>query len=96
VFGELHLAMIAAADGDRAALAACERRLHQAAARGHAGAEVGEHWCESLRALLDADDVAAAQRLDVCVRDAACVGGSRAQRALIGLTRAAGRVPRAA
>ncbi|MFO1195774.1 MAG: hypothetical protein U1E86_02220 [Burkholderiaceae bacterium] len=95
-FGELHLAMLAAADGDRVALAASRERMQSAADRGHAGAALDVRWCEALGALLDGDPVAAASGLDGCVRDAACVGGSRAQRSVIGLTRAAGRVPRAA
>ena len=79
-FGELHLAMLAAADGDRGALEASQRRMQALAERGHAGGALAVRWCEALRALLDGDPVAAAAHLDGCVRDAPCVGGSRAQR----------------
>ncbi len=94
VFGELHLAMIAAARGEHAALQACATRLRMTAEHGHEGAVVALHWVDGLAALLAGDAEQAREQLDACVDGAVRLGGSRAQREIVALTRDAMRVPR--
>ena len=50
-------------------------------------------WGQALQAALDGDDAAARSRFDTCCVEAVRVGGSHAQRDVIELTRAAGRIP---
>ena len=92
-FGELHLAMLAAARRDRAALEASVQRMTASAEAGHEGARVVAGWGQALQAALDGDDAAARSRFDTCCVEAVRVGGSHAQRDVIELTRAAGRIP---
>ena len=48
-FGELHLAMLAAAYRERGELEDCERRLESLARTGHRGAEVVRRWTAALQ-----------------------------------------------
>lgn len=95
VFGELHLAMLAAAHGDRGELAAVHDRIRLIADGGHEGAPVALRWVQGLRALLDGDERAAAAHLDDCCDGAVRLGGSHAQRSVIEQTRQAMRLPHA-
>ena len=92
-FGELHLAMLAAARQDRAGLAASVQRMQASAAAGHEGGRVVSQWGQALLALLDHDDGTARGLLDTCSAEAVRLGGSHAQREVIELTRAAMRIP---
>ena len=92
-FGELHLAMLAAVRQDRAALTASVQRMQASADAGHEGAHVVSQWGQALHALLEGDGSTARTLLDTCCAEAARVGGSHAQRDVIGLTRDAMRVP---
>ncbi|MCW5635285.1 MAG: hypothetical protein KIT17_18255 [Rubrivivax sp.] len=89
VFGELHIAMVAAARGDTAALADGTVRLQATADAGHEGAPAARHWCEALRAALAGDMPGARAHLAACERDAVRLGGSGAQRGVIEATREA-------
>lgn len=86
LFAELHLAMLAAGLGDRARLAAGVARVQMAADNGHAAAPVVLQWQSALVALMDGEAAAAAQALHACQVDAARLGGSHAQRAVVDLT----------
>lgn len=92
-FGELHLAMLAAARKDRAALNASTQRMQASADAGHAGARVVSQWGEALLASLEGDEARFRALLDAVWAESARVGGSHAQRGVIGLTRNAGRIP---
>ena len=87
VFGELHLAMLAAAQGDRAALGAVATRLPPLLGRGLQGAAVVQHWVQALAELAQGDDEAARQALHTTCADAVRLGGSHAQREVVTLTR---------
>jgi len=93
VFGELHLAMLAAVRADRPALAAALSRLEALGERGHAGALVAVRWTQALIALLDGDRAAAREHLDACSDDAVRLGGSHAQRGIVEQTRDVLRLP---
>lgn len=93
VFGEVHLAMLAAAARDQPALAAVQQRLDRHAQRGHAGAAVALHWLAALRTLADADPAAAQQSLAACTTELVRLGGSRAQRSVIEQTLATPHLP---
>lgn len=95
VFGELHLAMLAAAAGDDAGLQAGARRLQAIAARGHPGAVIAQLWIDALRAMLRGDAGAAADALARCRAELPRLGGSHAQRTVVELTAAARRLPAA-
>ena len=60
VFVELHLAMLAAAQRDAAALAQCRARLQRQADAGHAGAATAMLWVDGLQRLGGGDGVSAA------------------------------------
>ena len=92
-FGELHLAMLAAAYRDRVELEDCERRLQAMARGGHEGAEAGRHWVRALRALLDDDPPLALREFDACRAELPRLGGSHAQRGIVEETMAALRLP---
>jgi hypothetical protein len=94
-FGEVHLAMLAAAYQDRAALEDCERRLQSMARSGHAGAVAALHWAAGLKALLDGDAPRAAEAFDACCAELPRLGGSHAQRSVVEETRAAQHCPSA-
>jgi hypothetical protein len=82
-FVELHLAMIAAATGDRAALAQVARRLQGQADAGHAGAPVAGAWVQGLAAWMAGDLDRAREALATCRAEAVRLGGSHAQRTVI-------------
>lgn len=88
VFAELHLAMLAAARGDRAGLQASTARLQTAADKGHAAAPVALHWNAALAALLAGDAAAARSAMQACQAGSVRLGGSHAQRTVVDLTRA--------
>lgn len=93
VFGELHLAMLATAREDRAALDAIRQRTDAMANAGHGGAAVVSHWAKGLRALLDGDEALAQTELTAACEGAPRVGGSHAQRMVIEETRNTLRIP---
>lgn len=95
VFGELHLAMIAAARRDAGSLTAVQERLRAVAQRGHAGAPVALDWAAALQALVKGDVGAAQVALATCQRSLARLGGSHAQRGVVDETVAAPRLPAA-
>ena len=71
-FGELHLAMLAAAYRERGELEECESRLELLArSRVMEGAVVVRHWTIGLKALVDGDTPKALQEFDACRRTAA-------------------------
>ena len=94
-FGELHLAMLAAARRDGAALDAAVPRLQALTDGGHQGAIAVLHWTKALRALVDGDPVAARDHFDACRGDAVRLGGSHAQRSIIERTQQALSIPSA-
>ena len=83
VFGEVHLAMLAAARRDGAALDACAARLAAQHKRGHEGAPVALSWAQALHALVDGDQPAARDHFAACALGLARLGGSRAQRSVV-------------
>lgn len=93
VFGELHLAMIAATRRDADALAALQQRLQQGAQRGHEGAPVALEWTKALQALVQGDAGAARDALAACQRELTRLGGSHAQRSVVDETAAVPRLP---
>ena len=93
VFGELHLALLAAASRDDAALAAGLQRLEQSAARGHDGAPVVATFIHALMATRQGDADAAQRHWHQCLQELPRIGGSHAQRAVVELTHQAGRLP---
>jgi Tfp pilus assembly protein PilF len=88
VFAELHLAMLAAGRGDRAALDAGSVRLRAIADKGHAEAPVALHWNAALGALMAGDAAAAKDELRACRAESVRLGGSHAQRTVVDLTQA--------
>lgn len=93
VFGELHLALLAAAARDDAALAAGLARLYPIAARGHEGAPVAVAFIQALMAMRQGDGDAAQRHWQQCLPELPRIGGSHAQRAVVTLTHQAGRLP---
>ncbi len=89
VFGELHLALLAGALGDAAALDAVAARLPALLGRGLQGAAVVQQLVRALAALSHGDEAAARLALQAACADAVRVGGSHAQRQLLPLTAAA-------
>lgn len=94
-FGELHLAMIAAAMRDRDALGQCSKRLETLAAGGSHGAHAAQRWVAGVRSFLDDEQDSGIRSLLECEDDAARLGGSGAQRGIIVQTRLARRIPAA-
>jgi hypothetical protein len=88
VFAELHLAMLAAGRGDRAALDAGTTRLRATAGKGHAAAPVALHWNAALGALMAGDIAVAKSELRACRAESVRLGGSHAQRTVVELTQA--------
>lgn len=86
VFAEIHLAMLAVAQNDRAALTAVSQRLQATAEKGHVGAPVALHWTAALAAVMGGDMEAAASHLRDCQAEAARLGGSHAQRTVVDRT----------
>ncbi len=105
VFGELHLAMVAAACRDRSALVASGERLDALANGGHEGAPVAGQWVVGLLALFDSEREQAQTQartqartqaqaaMDACAAGAVRLGGSHAQRSVIEATRRALHLP---
>jgi hypothetical protein len=94
-FGELHLAMVAAALRDQDALARCAKRLEQMATGGSPNARVALSWVAGLQSLIDNDQDAGERHLGECEQEAVRLGGSTAQRSIIAQTRQARRIPAA-
>jgi hypothetical protein len=92
-FGELHLAMLAAAYRERGQLEQCDRRLESLERAGHEGAAVVRHWAAALKSLIDGDTPTALEEFDACRAELPRIGGSRAQRAIVEETSRALRVP---
>jgi len=95
-FGEVHLAMVAAALRDRDALAKCSNRLDTLVAGGSLGALAARSWVTGLRSFVDEDRDSGLRSLRDCEQEAQRLGGSNAQRSVISQTRQAGRVPTSA
>jgi hypothetical protein len=94
-FGELHLAMVAAALRDKDALAQCARRLEHLAAGGSPNARAALSWVAGLQGLMHDDRDAGERHLRECEEEAVRLGGSTAQRSIIARTRQARRIPAA-
>lgn len=94
-FGELHLAMLAAALRDRDALAHCSDRLENLVAGGSLGARAAMGWVAGLQGFVDDDQDSGVRSLHECEEDAVRLGGSNAQRSIIAQTRRARRIPAA-
>ncbi len=92
VFGEVHLALLAAARRDSAALSAGLARLDRTAGRGHEGAPVAAAFVQALQAMLRCDDADAGRHWQRCLPELPRIGGSHAQRAVVEMTHAAGRL----
>lgn len=86
VFAEFHLAMLAAAQSDRAGLAAVSQRLQASAENGHAAAPIALRWTAALSAVMDGDMDAASSHLHDCQAEATRLGGSHAQRTVVDRT----------
>jgi hypothetical protein len=94
-FGELHLAMLAAALRDKDALAQCAKRLEHLATGGSPNAHAALSWVAGLQGLLNDDQDAGERHLGECEEEAVRLGGSTAQRSIIAQTRQALRIPAA-
>jgi hypothetical protein len=92
-FGELHLAMVASATGDREALSRCAQRLERLASDGYPGASVARNWVAALDALLSGRQSEAEHFFAECEAQAVRLGGSHAQRSIVSETRRVGRLP---
>jgi hypothetical protein len=92
-FGEIHLAMVASATGDREALTQCAQRLERLASDGYLGAHAGLKWVAALGALLAGSQDEAERFFEDCETEAVRLGGSLAQRSIISETRRARRLP---
>lgn len=92
-FGEVHLAMVGSATGDREALSRCAQRLERLVSDGYLGARAGLKWVAALDALLAGRQGEAERYFEECEAVAARLGGSRAQRSIISETRRARRLP---
>jgi tetratricopeptide (TPR) repeat protein len=89
VFGELHLALLAAARQDAAALHAGLQRLGAIAGKGHEGAPVVAAFVRALLAQQGGDSQAAERNWQYCLTELPRIGGSHAQRAVVELSHAA-------
>lgn len=92
VFGEVHLALLAAARRDGGALSAGLARLDRIAGRGHEGAPVAAALVQALQAMLRHDEADAGRHWQRCLPELPRIGGSHAQRAVVELTHAAARL----
>ncbi|MEQ1806714.1 MAG: hypothetical protein ABL900_15165 [Burkholderiaceae bacterium] len=86
VFAEFHLAMLAAARGDRTGLVNVSQRLQALADKGHPAAPIALHWAGALAAVMDGDGQAAREPMRLCHTEAARLGGSHAQRTVVDRT----------
>ena len=82
-FGEMHLAMLAAARRDASELRLGAARLQRWADRGHEAAIPALAWLAALEALLAGDEAGARTALAQCLTQCARLGGSHAQRTVI-------------
>jgi tetratricopeptide (TPR) repeat protein len=89
VFGELHLALLAAARQDTVALQAGLHRLGAIANKGHEGAPVVAAFVRALMAQQGGDAQAAQPQWQVCLAELPRIGGSHAQRSVVELSHAA-------
>ena len=94
-FGELHLAMLAAARQDMPALTACRQRLERLGAAGSLGAQAAIAWTLALQEFAQGNEGAVEAHFDACQAHAVRLGGSGAQRSIIAATRQAARLPAA-
>ena len=92
-FGEIHLAMVAAASRDPEALSRCAQRLERLASDGYSGARAALKWVAALNALLVSRQGEAERFFEECEAEAVRLGGSHAQRSIISDTRRAQRLP---
>jgi hypothetical protein len=92
-FGEVHLAMIAAATGDREALSTCKQHLERLLSDGYLGAGAGLSWVAALDALQGGRQDEAERFFEECDAQAVRLGGSHAQRSIIPETWRAARLP---
>ncbi len=92
-FGEIHLAMVAAAARDRPALDGSAQRLEKLAAGGNYGAHAAQAWVAALQATIEGQAENAYRCFARCEQQAVRLGGSNAQRSIIAETRAARRIP---
>jgi len=92
-FGEVHLAMVAAASRDSAALSLCAQRLERLASEGYWGARAALKWVAALNALLIDRQGDADRFFEECEAEAVRLGGSHAQRSVISETRRVRRLP---
>ena len=86
-FGEVHLAMIAAAGRDPEALSLCAQRLERLASEGYWGGRAALKWVAALNALLVGRQGDADRFFGECEAEAVRLGGSHAQRSIISETR---------
>ncbi len=86
VFAEFHLAMLAAAQGNRAGLDGVRQRLQEIADKGHPAAAIALHWTAALAAVVGGDRRAAREELRLCRAEAPRLGGSHAQRTVVDRT----------
>ncbi len=86
VFAEFHLAMLAAARGDRTGMGNVNQRLQALADKGHPAAPIALHWAAALVAVMDGDRHAAREPMRLCHAEAARLGGSHAQRTVVDRT----------
>ena len=86
VFAEFHLAMLAAARGDRTGLDNVNQRLQVIADKGHPAAPIALHWAAALSEVVDGDRHAAREHMRLCLAEAARLGGSHAQRTVVDRT----------
>ena len=91
-FGEIHLAMVAAAARDRPALDGSATRLEKLAAGGGHGARAAQAWVAALHATIEDKAEDADRFFESCEHQAVRLGGSNAQRSIIAETRAACRL----
>lgn len=94
-FGEIHLAMLAAAQRDPDALASCGKRLERIEAEGYPGARAALAWVAALQALLEGRSDDAQRYFQRCEDEAVRLGGSNAQRSVISATRECQQLPEA-
>lgn len=83
-FGELHLAMHAAAARDLPRLLECRGRAEKLLADGSLGAGATVAWCQALQAGMDGRD--GQPQFEACEAQAVRLGGSNAQRSVITAT----------
>lgn len=86
VFAEFHLAMLAAGLKNIHELQACQTRLQKLVATGNQAATIAAHWVAALENILIGEAKEAQDAIDLCIPEAARLGGSHAQRSVLDLT----------